>query len=277
MEMHGNVSVVHKMITAWGEHDTETFLILHSNDFTLNFCPNAIPSLQAYTGTMKLNRSGLKAWNERTWGPGKALLPTAPPQWTDFCEVGNKVYMNGVMPVQIWGTPAVEGQRFFFCFTVQDGMITEANVNGDLSSFYGKISSLEQSNTAKVLETTGYWSSGQTEKFLACHSEDVTWNFLPNQIKELKDICTPGQGLKALEKFNEKTFGPGNPFEPLGAPIFDGFHGMGNQVLGTIRMQLKVLGKGPINMEWHMRFTLKDERITNALMLADTTELAKLF
>jgi hypothetical protein len=263
------------MIEAWGAKDVETFVNLHANPFTLNFCPNAITSLQAYTGTMTLTRDGLKAWNERTWGPGKAFLPTAPPQWKDFCEVGDKVYMNGVMPMKVWGTQEVKDQRWFFCFTVKDGVITEANVNGDLTSFYGKVRNLEEKNTASVKEMLGYWKTQQTEKFLACHTEDFAWNFLPCSIDALKHVCGPNEGRDNLAKFNETHFGPGKTFEPLDV-VEDAFHGVGNQVLGTMRMLVKVLGKGPINLDWRMRFTLENGLVKKVLMLADTTEIAEL-
>jgi hypothetical protein len=271
-----NVSVVKAVLQAWEDKDTKTFLDLHAEQFTFTFLPNDIPALQAFTPIKRVvNRAGLQKWNESTWGPGKPLCPTAKPDWRELASVGDKVYMNGLMPVSFFGTEPIDCQ-WFFCFTLKNGKILEANINGDISAIPKRIRNLQEENVVSFQKVFALWSQQKIDECIALHSDDFTARICPCQIEELKDwqIVSSREEMKI---FMLKAHGPGGPYEWVSVPIMHGLHGIGDKILFTMTADMKSFGKGPVPMEMKFEVTMEKGMVKKVLLLADTTELAALF
>jgi ketosteroid isomerase-like protein len=276
MPANDNVSVVKTVLQAWEEKDTKTFLAQHADQFTFTFLPNDIPALQSFCPIKRVvNHASLQKWNESTWGPGKPLCPTAKPDWRDVVSTGDKCYMNGFMPISFFGMKPIDFQ-FFFCFTLKNGKIMEANINGDISTIPKLIRNLQESNVKAFQNVYDLWSQQKIDECIACHAEDFTAKICPCQIEELKDWQNVND-REEMKNFMLKAHGPGGPFEWVSPPIMQGLHGIGDKVLFTMTADMKSFGKGPVPMEMKFEVTMEKGMVKKMLLLADTTELAALF
>jgi len=272
---HTNIKIVQDMLDAWGKQDETGFCNPHAEDFTFNFCPNDIPALEAFTGNCIVGREGLRKWNRRTWGPAKPLLPLTKPAWTDWASVGDKVYANGKLSTSYFGTDAEE-IHFYFCWTVENGQITYAAINGDFTKVAPKIEALEKENERVVRDLIMNWGQGKKEELLAGHADDVTWSYLPNQIKGVEEFSGRQSGKAKLKKFFDEAFAPGAAFEVCSVPIVDAMRAVGDKVYATFSYDLKTNGKGPIEFKAYYEWTLAKGIITNAVILADMSDFAAL-